>query len=88
MVYDIALQKLMRLYLSLGIGALVMMLMLLTYLDIWRPRRQTSPSRGGIAGVLRWWFGAIPWVATLTILGLSLFALAFSIYKMLSPPNW
>jgi hypothetical protein len=69
-------------------GLLAMALMILTYIEIWRPRRLIAPRSKGLSGVLRWWFYSIPWVATLTIVGLTAFSLAYSIYRMIYPANW
>ncbi len=87
MVYDVALNKLMNMFLALGMAVLVMSVMALTYVDIWRSRKQMNPGRSGVVGVLRWWFYSIPWVATLTIVGLTAFGIFYSIYRMVYPPS-
>lgn len=77
-----------RLYVSLGMGLLVMALMILTYVEIWRPRQQVESPEPGLRGLAKWFIYSIPWVATITFVGLFLFALIFSVYRAFNPPNW
>jgi len=87
-MFEISIIKTQGVYLAFGMGLFVMALMILLYIEIWRPREQDMQPEPGLIGLFKWWFLAIPWFVTVTMTSLFLVAVAYSIYRIIHPPNW
>lgn len=78
-------------WLALLIGLALTLAIVLAYLEIWRPRKDEgaesdAPSQEESLPV--WFFGYVPWIVTLLIIGAGAFGLVYVINSIMHPPNW
>jgi hypothetical protein len=69
--------------LAVAAGLVLALVVVLTYLMMWRPRRDGAPATG--------WRGIwqhTPWVLVLTIVGITIYALIATVRAVFWPPNW
>ena len=78
------------LYLVIGLlgGCVLLAATVLTYLAIWRPRKESDLSRieptDGWKGIRE----HTPWIIWLTIAAIVTYGLIFTVAKAINPPNW
>jgi hypothetical protein len=71
--------------LALAAGGVLTLVIVLTYLMMWRPRPpQGAPPVSDWRGIWQY----TPWVLVLTILGIMVFGLVETICYSIWPPNW
>lgn len=87
-MFDLSIFRNQGLYSSIATELALIALMVLLYLEIWRPRKPEPEPQQGIRGILQWYFYNIPWIITLTIVGLTLFAVLYTVYSILHPQDW
>lgn len=73
--------------LALTIGIALVLLVAISYLDIWHPR---VDKKYWVTQILSWWdvFTSVPWVLIITYGGISVMAVIVLIYYAYYPPNW
>ena len=88
-MFEINVLRAQYILIGLAAGCIAVIMVVLAYLAIWRPRSESAsdegePSMSGGGGVWR----AVPWVLVLTFIGTVGFGIVFAIAKILHPPNW
>ena len=80
------------LILAMFSGVALVLATVLTYMMIWRPRkdndRAVAESGYENYSTMRWYFSFMPWVLTLTFAGVIVFAIVYALMKIANPPNW
>jgi hypothetical protein len=80
--------------LALGAGAVVTLIIVLAYLEMWRPRdsdsdeRTECPSEPPHESAIIWFLSFVPWIVMLVIAGAGIWGFLYTIDKILHPPNW
>lgn len=73
-------------------GAALVLGTALTYLMIWKPRKdnEQAVAESGYEGVstLRWYLSFMPWILTLTMISVALFGIGYAWMTLMTPPNW
>ena len=76
------------LVLAIGGGLILLLLAMLLYLAIWRPREKLESERTRDESGWGHTWRHIPLILILTYVVAVIYAIAFSIYVSNSPPNW
>ncbi len=80
------------LILAMFSGMVLVLCTALTYMMIWRPRKdnqqavEESEYQG--ASLARWYFSFMPWILTLVFAGTIVFAILYAFFMIQFPPNW
>jgi hypothetical protein len=79
-------------FLALLSGAILTLLMCLTYQSMWHPRGIEQESHKveikGVRSFFKWLLSFVPWLIILLVLESIVFTIATVVAKSLSPPNW
>lgn len=76
------------------LGGLVLLFStVLTYYAIWRPRGDegqhiATQKVTGPVSFVKWWVTFVPWILTLTYLGIATYGIWYVLARMAHPPNW
>jgi uncharacterized membrane protein len=76
------------LMLASAIGLAVLAGWVMSFVMMWKPRVKEGEKPGE---TVRGWltdYSAFPWVVILTIVGTTVFAIVFTVAKIIHPPNW
>ena len=84
------------LILALFGGAVLVLTMVLTYMMMWRPRKENQEAAAEAVAesdyqgysALRWYSSFMPWILTLTFVSVVVFAIIYAFYSIKNPPNW
>jgi hypothetical protein len=74
-------------------GVVLTLTVALTYQALWKPRagageRIATQEIKGPVTFLKWWTAFVPWVITLTLLGIAIYGIFYVLAKIANPPNW
>lgn len=78
-------------FLAVGTGLVLMLVIVLTYVAVWRTRRAEKEVQVPITNArnfLIWFQRAFPWALILTLAGTWALALIYPFLKAVNPPNW
>lgn len=85
----INLEQYQWLWAALTAGLLMIVVIVLTYAMLWRRRTppvdESEPSR---PPMWQWLMGYIPWVLLLTLLGVTVFTVIYTVRSIRHTPNW
>lgn len=74
-----------------GGGALIVMFVL-TYWAMWRPRREEKKAAGvriaGVSSLISWAARVVPWAIIIAAAGLLVYSIHHTYMASLRPPNW
>jgi len=74
---------------ALAGGAVVTLLLIMSYLALWQPRRgKTPPHQTPRHSAWIEWFADIPWILIFLFVAGLLFIIVYTVDKMVHPPNW
>lgn len=79
------------LFFALSLGAILMLMIVLSYIAIWRERGAEKEAPVPITDIRTffiWFQRAFPWVLILTLAGTWLLAVLYPLLKSVNPPNW
>jgi uncharacterized membrane protein YadS len=69
--------------LAIIIGIALLVFVVLFYIDMWQQRKPAHENESEN----RWW-KPIPWTLKITYIGSAVFAVIYTIYRIINPPNW
>ena len=71
----------------LGAGALLTLAMVLTYMDLWRPRVGTA-DEAPPEPLSVWFLSYVSWILVAISAGAGIWGLLYALDKIAHPPNW
>ncbi|MBE3070152.1 MAG: hypothetical protein IMZ66_07930 [Planctomycetes bacterium] len=75
------------LLLALAGGTVLVLLVVLAYLALWRPREREAPAAGD-AGEHEPGRAPVPWVLILVYAAVAVYVVVYTFSKVRNPPNW
>ena len=73
-------------------GGALLLIFVLCYWAMWRPRKEEQEAErteiGGVRAFLSWLIGTVPWVIILAIIGTAVYTLVHTGIAALETPNW
>ena len=75
----------------LGAGTLLTLGIVLTYMELWRPRAGTTAESSGVAPretLVVWFLSHVSWILVAIAAGAGVWGLLYAIDKIVHPPNW
>ena len=73
--------------LALGAGVVMTLMIVLAYMEIWRPRREETDEVPR-QNLVVWFLSYVPWIVVLIAAGGGIWGLLYAIDKIVHPPNW
>lgn len=80
------------LFVSLFGGGALLLMFVLCYWALWRPRREEKEAERteihDVRSFFSWFFSVVPWAIILAIVGTAVYTLFHTGMAALKPPNW
>ena len=73
--------------LALGAGVVMTLMIILAYMEIWRPRQEET-HEAPKQNLVIWFLSYVPWIVVLITAGGGIWGLLYAIDKVIHPPNW